>query len=433
MIAYELLAKKRDGATLSKSEINLLIEAYMKGDIAEYQMAAFLMAAYIRGLSREETFYLTGAMASSGKRIDLSSLKGPVVDKHSTGGVGDKTTLVVAPIVASLGPTVAKFSGRSLGHTGGTIDKLESIPNFSTTIDIDRFLRQLSEIKIAISSASEEINPADKRLYALRDVTATVSSASLIAASIMSKKIATGSNHLVLDVKVGRGAFLSDTLEARELSSLMLSIAKRAKMKAVAVISRMDQPLGGACGNSLEVIEAIETLKGAGPSDLAQLSTVLSARMAMLALAWSQSEAEKAVEKTLLDGSALNKLAELIAAQGGDPRVITDYSVFGKSPSPIFITKEETGFVTEIDAKTIGQGLIEIGAGRKNKGDEIDHMAGIILKKKVGDMVGKSEILAEVYCDLPRLSEEVRAIFKGSFKIGLKKPVAKGIIIDILE
>ncbi|MDI6799114.1 MAG: thymidine phosphorylase [Actinomycetota bacterium] len=433
MIAYEVIAKKRDGESLTKSEIALMIESFLCGSLADYQMAAFLMACYIRGLSDEETFYLTEAMVSSGKRVDLSSVSGFKVDKHSTGGVGDKTTLVVCPLVASLGTIVSKFSGRGLGHTGGTIDKLESVPGFSTKLSIEDLIEQLKRIGIAIASASEEINPADKRLYALRDVTATVSSTPLIASSIMSKKIAAGSERLVLDVKVGPGAFLTDIDEAKKLSRLMLDIAKRAKMRAVAVISRMDEPLGKAAGNSLEVIEATETLKGRGPSDLVELSKVLAARMLSLGGLLTISQAEEAANLALASGAALNKFVELLAAQGGDERAAHDYGLLPRAKEIRGVSLKESGYVTSIDAKAIGLTLVEIGAGRKRAESEIDHSVGVILGKKVGDRVDIGEEIAEVHASNPADAEMARAHIAKAYRVGKKKPLAKGIIIDILE
>lgn len=428
-----MIAKKRDGESLTKSEISLMIESFLCGSLADYQMAAFLMACYIRGLSDEETFYMTEAMVSSGRRVDLSSVSGFKVDKHSTGGVGDKTTLVVCPLVASQGMIVSKLSGCGLGHTGGTIDKLESVPGFSTKLSIEDLIEQLKRIGIAIASACEEINPADKRLYALRDATATVSSTPLIASSIMSKKIAAGSDRLVLDVKVGSGAFLTDIDEAKKLSRLMLDIAKRAKMRAVAVISRMDEPLGKAAGNSLEVIEATETLKGRGPSDLVELSKVLAARMLSLSGLLTMSQAEEAASLALANGAALNKFIELLAAQGGDERVAHDYGLLPRAKEIRGVSLKERGYVTSIDAKAIGLTLVEIGAGRKRAESEIDYSAGVIFKKKVGDYVDTGDEIAEVHASNSADAEMAKVHIAKAYRVGGKKPLVKGIIIDILE
>ncbi len=433
MIAYELIAKKRDGESLKRGEISFLIDEFVGGGLPDYQMAAFLMAAYIRGLSDKETFYLTEAMASSGIKVDLSAIGGPKVDKHSTGGVGDKTTLVVCPIVSSLGVMTPKFSGRSLGHTGGTIDKLESIPGFTTTLSLDDFISLLKRSGIAIAQASGEINPADKKLYALRDVTATVSSIPLIASSVMSKKIASGAKRIVLDVKAGGGAFIAETQEAKELARLMLDIARQAGIKATAVISRMDQPLGRSCGNSLEVIEAIETLKGKGPKDLLELSKVIAAKMVEMGLEIEFEEAKRMVEGSFESLSGVEKFKEMVVGQGGDESIIDDYSHFPRAEKVIDLVSKSTGYLFDIDAKKVGLGLIEIGAGRKIKGIKIDYGAGLVLEKKVGSKVKNGETLAKIHFNPPTGEGEAIANFEGAFKIQPERPIAKDLIIDILE
>lgn len=398
MNMVDLIQKKKDGKALSADEIKWFIDGYVKGSIPDYQAAAMLMAVCFQGLDREETFYLTDAMRYSGDTIDLSSIEGIKVDKHSTGGVGDKTTLIVAPLAASLGVPVAKMSGRGLGFTGGTVDKMESIPGLRTTLEPEEFLKQVNDIKLSVIGQTAHITPADKKLYALRDVTATVDSFGLIASSIMSKKLAAGSDAIVLDVKVGDGAFMENEKDAEILAELMVDIGDKAGRRTVAAITEMGQPLGKAVGNSLEVIEAIETLKGNGPEDITQLAERLSGIMVYLGgKAQTPEEGYAMTKEALRDGRGLAKLGEFIKAQGGNPAVIDDYSLFPSHSVEEDLVAAEDGYVQKIEARRIGLASQHTGAGRATKEDTVDLAAGIYVCKKIGDKVEKGEILAKVY------------------------------------
>lgn len=398
MNAVDIICKKRDGKELSGAEIEFFIKAYLSGEIPDYQASALLMAIYFRHMSEEETFNLTKVMLHSGDIVDLSDIHGTKVDKHSTGGVGDKVTLIVAPIAASCGIPIAKMSGRGLGFTGGTIDKLESIPGFRTTLEPADFHRQVNEIGIAVIGQSGHIAPADKKLYALRDVTATVENLSLIASSIMSKKLAAGSDAILLDVKCGKGAFMKSEEDAKALAELMCKIGSSQGKKTAAIISDMSEPLGHAIGNSLEVIEAIELLKGNIKGDLLKLCLNISAAMIYLGGGASGVEEGFALaENAISSGRALQKLAEMIEYQGGNKLVIDDYSLFPKAEIYSEIKAESSGYIESIDAECIGLASQHSGAGRASKDDEIDYSAGIRLLAKRGDNVKCSDTIAIVY------------------------------------
>ena len=398
MNMVDLIQKKKDGGVLSAEEIKWFVNGYVADEIPDYQVAAMLMAICFKGLDREETFQLTDAMRYSGDTIDLSSIKGIKVDKHSTGGVGDKTTLIVAPLAASLGVPVAKMSGRGLGFTGGTVDKMESIPGFRTTLEPKEFLNQVNNIKLSVIGQTAHITPADKKLYALRDVTATVDNFGLIASSIMSKKLAAGSDAIVLDVKVGDGAFMENEKDAEILAELMVDIGNKAGRRTVAAITEMGQPLGKAVGNSLEVIEAIQTLKGQGPEDITQLAERLSGIMVYLGgKATSPEEGYAMTKEALRYGRGLAKLKEFIAAQGGNPDVIDDYSLFPAHSMKKELVADRDGYVQKIEARRIGLASQHTGAGRATKEDTVDLSAGIYVCKKVGDEVKKGDVLAILY------------------------------------
>lgn len=413
MRMVDLIIKKRDNNELTKEEIEFIIDGYVKGNIPDYQISSFLMAVFNQGMTDEEQYYLTKAMLESGEQINLSSINGIKVDKHSTGGVGDKTSLVVAPLAAAYGVKMAKMSGRGLGHTGGTLDKLESIPGFNIEVESDYFFKQVNEIGLAIIGQTANITPADKKLYALRDVTGTIESTPLIASSIMSKKLASGADHIVLDVKVGSGAFMKDVESATKLAEAMVKIGKLAKRDTVATLTDMSQPLGCAVGNSLEVIEAIETLKGNGPEDFTTLCIELTAEILLIAkLANTVDDAKAMVVKAMNDGSGLEKLRQMIIHQGGNGDVIDDYSLFGNANEVIELTYEgtESAYVESIDALSIGHAAMILGAGRLTKEDDIDHTVGIVLNKKVGDTLKTNDLIATVYSNGKNTEECIEMI-----------------------
>lgn len=398
MNMVDIIQKKKEGRALSDDEIRWFVDGYVSESIPDYQISALLMAIYFKGLSKEETFCLTDAMRYSGDTVDLSPVSGVKVDKHSTGGVGDKTTLVVAPLAAALGVPIAKMSGRGLGFTGGTVDKMESIPGFRTSLESSEFLDQVNTIGMSVIGQTAHITPADKKLYALRDVTATVDSFGLIASSIMSKKLASGSDAIVLDVKVGNGAFMENQHDAEILAELMVEIGNNAGRRTVAVITEMGQPLGKAVGNSLEVIEAIETLKGKGPADITELAERLSGIMIYLGgKAKTPEEGLEMAKEALADGRGLAKLREFISAQGGNPKVIEDYTLFPQHSVQKEIYAESSGYVTGIEAGKIGLASQHTGAGRATKEEDVDLSAGICLSKKVGDKVERGQLLATLY------------------------------------
>ena len=397
MEMLDIIMKKRNGGRLSPEEIAFAVNGFTKGEIPDYQMSAFLMAVYFRGMDADETFELTDVMRRSGDIVDLSRIKGVKVDKHSTGGVGDKTTLIVAPIVASRGVPVAKMSGRGLGFSGGTIDKLEAIRGYRTELTEKEFFEQIDRIGIALIGQTGMITPADKKIYALRDVTGTVENMSLIASSIMSKKLAAGSDAIVLDVKCGSGAFMHTIDDARELARIMCEIGDSAGKKTVAMITDMDQPLGNAVGNALEVEEAVQTLKGEGPYDITELSVRLAGMMIALSRGIAPEEGTDIAREAIADGSALRKLKELVSAQGGDTAVIDDTDLLPKAELSVEIKAEKDGFVGRIDAEKIGIASRMTGAGREKKDDVIDPAAGLVLNKKRGDAVKAGEVLAVLY------------------------------------
>lgn len=394
----DIIAKKRDGNKLTKEEIQYFVKGYTEGSIPDYQASALLMAIYFQKMDKEETFNLTTAMKNSGDVVDLSNIHGIKVDKHSTGGVGDKTTLIVAPIAAACGVPIAKMSGRGLGFTGGTVDKMESIPGFQTSVEAHKFMEQVNHIGLSVIGQTAHIAPADKKIYALRDVTATVENMSLISSSIMSKKLASGSDAIVLDVKCGDGAFMESFEEACTLGEMMVEIGNADKKKTIAVITDMNQPLGNAVGNSLEVIEAIETLKGRGPSDITELSLALSGIMIYAGgKAESKEDGYEMAKIVLENGEALNKLYDFIEGQGGNPEVVNDYSLFPKPACSKDVISHTQGYVNKIAAKTIGLASQHSGAGRATKDDDLDLAAGIYLYKKVGDKVCVGDVLATIY------------------------------------
>ena len=396
----DIIQKKKENKALSEEEIKFFIENYVKGEIPDYQVSAFLMAVYFNKLNLDETYYLTKAMIDSGDRVDLSEVPGSKVDKHSTGGVGDTVTLVLGPLLASVGLVFAKMSGRGLGHTGGTLDKLESIPGFNINIGGKEFVEILKKSNIAVIGQTENIVPADKLLYALRDATATVDNVSLIASSILSKKIALGTDALVLDVKVGSGAFMKDVPSAVELSELMVNLGKKFGRNTKAIITSMNEPLGDAIGNSLEVIEAINILKGKKSGHLKEIALKIGSKlMIMEGLAKTEDEARKVLEGKISDGSAIEKFKEMVELQGGDSSYIDDTDKFKKSSIIKDITSEERGFVKAIEAIEIGIASRDLGAGRHKKGDVLDLSAGIYLHKKVGDFVEKGEKIATIYTE----------------------------------
>ena len=407
MRTVEIIEKKKAGHELSRQEIEHLVMGYVRGEVPDYQVAAWLMAVCWRGMSRQETFDLTSVMVSSGATIDLSSVGRPVADKHSSGGVGDKTTLVVAPLVRACGVAVGKMSGRGLGFTGGTLDKLEAIPGLRTEMPVEQFLRQLERTGIVVAGQTPELVPADRKLYALRDVTGTVASIPLIASSIMSKKLAVGAHALVLDVKVGSGAFMAGMEESRELARQMVEIGTAAGRRVAALLTSMEQPLGHAVGNALEVVEAIETLRGGGPSDLRELATVLAGEMLFLADRVESPEAgRRGAAEALSEGRGLEWLGKLVEAQGGDPRVLDDPARLGVAPVRRVVVSPDSGWVARVDARRIALAAVSLGAGRSRKGDRIDHRVGVVLRAKVGAEVRKGDPLAEVHAQGASAAEQ---------------------------
>lgn len=418
MRMVDLIEKKRDGQVLSKEEIRFIIDKYTDGTIPDYQMSALLMAIYFEDMTDEEITELTLAMAHSGEVIDLSSIEGIKVDKHSTGGVGDTTTLVLAPLVAAIGVPVAKMSGRGLGFTGGTLDKLEAIPGFQIEIADEDFIRIVNESKVAVIGQSGDLAPADKKLYALRDVTATVSSIPLIASSIMSKKIAAGADAIVLDVTTGNGAFMKNIEDAKRLAHTMVRIGKLADRQVMAVVSDMSQPLGEAIGNSLEVVEAIETLQGNGPADLLEMCYALGSQMVVLAkAAETLAEARQMLQEALESGAALEKFKEMIRNQGGDDTVVDQPERLLTANYEIELPAQTAGVVTKLVANEIGVAAMLLGAGRKTKEDSIDYAVGLKLHKKVGDPVAAGESLLTIYANSEDVTE-VKELLYANIEIG---------------
>lgn len=434
MRMYDLIMKKRNGGTLSRDEIFFMIEGYTKGNIPDYQMSAMMMAIYFNGMDERETAALTMAMAESGDQLDLSGIQGIKVDKHSTGGVGDKTSLALTPMVSACGVKIAKMSGRGLGHTGGTIDKLESFRGFSTSLSEEAFIDQVNRIGISIIGQTKNLAPADKKLYALRDVTATVDNMSLIASSIMSKKLAAGADAIVLDVKTGSGAFMKEEADAMLLAGEMMTIGKNAGRKMMAVISDMDQPLGNAVGNALEVKEAIETLKGHGPADFTELCMTLGSCMLMVAeIAENEQQAREMLKEAVDSGKALDKLAELVEAQGGDKRMVYETDLLPKASSITPLLSEKDGYVEKIQCDEVGICSLILGGGRETKESAIDLSVGIVLTKKVGSHVKAGEPLAYIHSneEAKRLACEER--LRKAFHIGDKVKKEGAIIHQILK
>lgn len=423
MKMYDIIYHKREGGQLTNEEIDFFVKGYTEGSIPDYQVAALLMAIHFQGMGREETYALTRAMRDSGDQVDLSEIKGIKVDKHSTGGVGDKTTFIVGPLAAACGVPIAKMSGRGLGFTGGTVDKMEAVPGLKTTLLADEFIHLVNRRGISVIGQTSHIAPADKKIYALRDVTATVDNLSLITSSVMSKKLASGSDAIVLDVKCGNGAFMETLEQATELGTLMVDIGKADGKKTIAVITDMNQPLGYAVGNSLEVIEAIDTLKGKGPEDITELSLTLAGYMIYAGEKAPSYEVGREMAKEAMDsGEALEKLKLLIEGQGGDARVIQDY---GLLPQPSYhqeIYAEQEGFVTEVAARTIGLASQHAGAGRATKEEEIDLSAGIVLRKKTGDSVRAGDVLASIYGQREEAVKAGAEEAKMAFAIGSQAP-----------
>ena len=412
----EIIRKKRDGGTLSKEDITTFIDGLVSGDIPDYQVSAFLMATYFQGMSDEETALLTEAMMHSGDVLDLSTVNGIKVDKHSTGGVGDKTTLILAPLVAAAGVNVAKLSGRGLGHTGGTLDKLEAIPGMSVNLNQQEFIQQVKDIGVAICGQNNKLVPADKKLYALRDVTATVKNNALIASSILSKKFACGADGIVIDIKVGSGAFMKTREDAESLAVLMKSIASRMNRKLVIVISAMNQPLGNKIGNSLEIVEVIDTLKGNGPQDLTDLVISLGSHMLVLAKrVETKSEGARLLKQLLVEGAGLTKLKELIEAQGGDSDVINNAELMKQASTTELITSPKSGYITNLDALSIGKAAVVLGAGRQTKNSEIDHSAGIELFQKIGSFVKQGDSIAKLYTNDKTKVDEAKNMVVNAF------------------
>ena len=393
----DVIARKRDGHALSREAIDLFTEGVTDGSVPDYQASALLMAIVLRGMTDEETAWLTDAMVRSGERVDLSDVLGVKVGKHSTGGVGDKVSIVLAPVVAACGVVVPKMSGRGLGHTGGTLDKLESIPGYRISLSIDEFKQQLRDIGTAIIGQTAALAPADKKLYALRDVTATVESIPLISASIMSKKLAEGSNALVLDVKCGDGAFMKTLPEARTLAESMVAIGRYAGVRTEAFITDMDAPLGHAIGNALEVVECLETLKGRGPAELTAVVRQLAARMVVLGTDAGDEDAGARVDEALASGKALARFAQLIERQGGDPAIVDDYSRLPVAPDRAQVVAPRSGYVAALRAESLGLASNLLGAGRSRVGDPVDHAVGIVTRVSVGDPVRSGELLAELH------------------------------------
>ncbi len=432
MRIYDTIAKKRDGYELSDEEIAFFVRELTIGNIKDYQATALLMAIYIRGMSDREMITLTKEMAVSGDTLDLSEL-GTTADKHSTGGVGDKTTLIVTPIVASLGINVAKMSGRGLGHTGGTVDKLESIEGFRVSLTPDEFINQVKNVGIAVVGQTGELAPADKIIYSLRDATATVGSVPLIASSIMSKKLAAGSETIVLDVKYGSGAFMKTTDDAVSLSRKMVDIGKASGRKMAAVISDMDTPLGRNIGNALEVKEAIEVLLGGGPEDLKEVCLTLAANMISLSLGIDITEAFSMAKDALESGKAYGKLKEFISAQGGDISKIEDPDTLPKAKIVYNVLSPEGGYITGMQAETIGSASVILGAGREKKDDIIDYSAGIVLFKKTGDKVEKGEKIAELHANNESKIESAEKLFLSALTFGNEAPAKQKLIYKTIK
>ncbi len=434
MDILSIISAKREGLRLSREQIHHAVQGFTAGRIPDYQMSALLMAICLRGMDLRETVDLTEALVASGRKLDLSDVPGPKVDKHSTGGVGDKTTLVAAPIAAAAGVTVAKLSGRGLGHTGGTLDKLESVPGLRTILSPAAIVEQAGRIGLVVAGQSGEMVPADKKLYALRDVTGTVASIPLIAASVVSKKVAGGPDGVVLDVKAGSGAFMKTLDAARELAVCLVEVARGLGLKATALVSDMDQPLGRAVGNALEVAEAVDVLSGTGPDDVRELSIALAARMLAMAGEAGIEAAKRRATEVLDDGAARKKLAEMIEAQGGDAQAATEPDGF--LPRAKFlseVTSPSGGVVAAIEAEAVGCAARELGAGRMRAGDAVDPAAGITLERKVGQTVEKGEALAVLHTSREETLENAARLVEAAYSIQPEAPTGRPLLLDVIE
>ncbi len=429
MRIYDIIEKKRDGQKLTKEEIDFFVQEYTKENIEDYQASALLMTIFINGMDEEETVNLTESMACSGDMLDLSAIDGITADKHSTGGVGDKTSLIVAPICASLGIKMAKMSGRGLGHTGGTIDKLESIKGFNVSLETEDFFRQVNEIGVSIIGQTGNLAPADKKIYALRDVTATVDNISLIASSIMSKKIAAGAQNIVLDVKCGSGAFMKDEQSATELAEMMVKIGKKCGRNMAAVITNMDIPLGSNVGNALEINEVIDILSNKGDKQLRELCLVLSATILSISFDWNYDEAYKKAEQTIIDGSAYNKFIQFVSAQNGNK----DFCVAPVSSKTLKIKANKDGYIQSIDSRIVGESAVLLGAGRDKKTDTIDYGAGIVLYKKTCDKVSVGDTIAILYAENDERLKNAEKLLNTSYVIGYEKPEKMPLIYKTIK
>lgn len=434
MRAVDLIEKKRDGKALTRDEIRFIVQGYTAGDVADYQVSALLMSIFLRGMTDDEAVALTEEMLYSGEVVDLSDLGRPRVDKHSTGGVGDKTSLVIAPVVAAAGVLVPMISGRALAHSGGTLDKLESIPGFRTDLSLTEFRATLERIGVALIGQTAEIAPADRKLYALRDVTATVPCRPLMAASIMSKKMAEGISGLVLDVKVGNGAFMETEAEARGLAELMIQVARGLDKECVALLTDMNQPLGRAVGNSLEVIEAFETLRGRGPEDFVKICRELSAEMLVLGRAAdSLDEGRARYDDVIASGAALDKMREIIAAQSGEPRALDDYTLLPAARHERPVAARRAGYVQAIDTKAIGRASMLLGAGRLRLDSKIDPGVGLTVQARIGDQVDERTPLALMHYNSAVLVDEAAALILQAYQIGEERVEAPALIKDVLR
>jgi pyrimidine-nucleoside phosphorylase len=435
MNAVDLIQRKRDRLLLTEDEIEWLIRTYTEGTVTDYQMSALAMAVYLNGLAPSELTAWTGAMLHSGEVLDLSDISRPKVDKHSTGGVGDKVSIPLAPMVAACGVAIPMMSGRGLGHTGGTLDKLESIPGFTTSLDPDRFREVLSQCGLVLAGQSETLVPADRKLYALRDATGTVESIPLIASSIMSKKMAENLDGLVLDVKVGAGAFMKDVTKARELARTMVEIGASYDVKTVALLTGMDQPLGNEVGNANEIAESISLLRGEGPSDLLEVTMSLGVEMLRVAkLETDEQKARQLLQRTIDDGAALDVLGRVVSAQGGNPRVIDDpHGVLPQTQQRAEYKAEESGFLCRLDAFAVGTAAMRLGAGRERKEDTIDPSVGIRIHHKVGEKVEKDEPLLTLFYRHPARLDEALSVLEGAIEIGANKPDQSLLVIERIE
>jgi pyrimidine-nucleoside phosphorylase/thymidine phosphorylase len=433
MRTVDLIHRKRDGEELSVEEIRYLIEGYTEGDIPDYQLSAFLMAVFFSGMTDREVGALTDCMVRSGQTVDLSSVPGVKVDKHSTGGVGDKTSLIAAPLAAAAGAVVPMISGRALGHTGGTLDKLEAIPGFRTNLTIDEFREQLLAHRLAFIGQTPEVAPADGKLYSLRDATATIESIPLIASSIMSKKLAVGLDALVLDVKVGAGAFMKRQVDARRLAQMMVGIGRRLDKRVQALITDMNQPLGYAIGNALEVMEVSQTLQNVGPNDLTRLSLELAARMIYLGkVTATLDDARELAQQCLLDGSGYRKFRDVIQAQGGNPKVLDRFELLPNATGVREIPSPRAGYVSAIDAEDIGRASCMIGAGRDRKEDVVDHAVGVILEVKIGQRIDAGGVLCRLYYTKDEKVEEAAQLVEDAFRISTHEPEERELILEVV-